>query len=55
MLPPVTKAAGRVVNGKPRREVADIFREYGKSYRNNHPLPLSHLKVMHAIEICRRA
>ena len=55
MLPPVTKAAGRVVKGKPRWEVADIVREYGESYRNNHPLPLSHLKVMHAIEVCRSA
>jgi len=38
---------------RPRWEVADIFREYGDAYRQAHPLPLSHLKVMHAIEVCR--
>lgn len=34
-------------------EVADIFREFGESYRSKNPLPLEHLKVMHAIEVCR--
>jgi hypothetical protein len=34
-------------------EVADIFREFGESYRNNNPLPLTQLKVMRAIEVCR--
>lgn len=34
-------------------EVADIFREFGESYRNNNPLPLAQLKVMRAIEVCR--
>jgi hypothetical protein len=29
-------------------ELADIFRAYGESYRRNHPLPVSHLKVMQA-------
>ena len=38
---------------RPHYEVADIFREYGPLYRNNFPLPLSHRKVMHAIEVCR--
>jgi hypothetical protein len=38
---------------RPRHEVADIFREYGPHYRHNFPLPLSHRKVMHAIEVCR--
>jgi hypothetical protein len=33
--------------------MAHIFREFGEGYRRNHPLPLSHLKVMHAIEVCR--
>ncbi len=36
-----------------RWEVADIFREFGGSYRSKNPLPLTHLKVMHAIEVCR--
>jgi len=36
-------------------EVADIFRIYGQRYRDNHRLPLSHLKVMRAIESCRTA
>lgn len=34
-------------------EVADVFRLYGPAYRRDHPLPLSHLKVMRAIETCR--
>ena len=36
-------------------ELADIFRAYGKSYRRNHPLPVSHLKVIEAVERCRTA
>ena len=36
-----------------RWEVADIFREFGESYRRNNRLPLSHLKVLRAIEVCR--
>ena len=36
-------------------ELADIFRAYGKSYRRNHPLPVSHLKVIQAVERCRTA
>src|SRR5213594_3340408 len=36
-------------------ELADIFRAYGKSYRRNHPLPASHLKVIEAVERCRTA
>ena len=38
---------------RPRYEVADIFREYGPLYRHKLSLPLSHRKVMHAIEVCR--
>ncbi len=34
-------------------EVADIFREFGESYRSNNPVPRAQLKVMHAIEVCR--
>ena len=36
-------------------ELADIFRAYGESYRCNHPLPVSHLKVIEAVERCRTA
>jgi hypothetical protein len=36
-------------------ELADIFRAYGESYRRHHPLPVSHLKVMQAVERCRTA
>jgi hypothetical protein len=36
-------------------ELADIFRAHGESYRRNHPLPVSHLKVMRAVERCRTA
>jgi Putative transposase/Transposase zinc-binding domain len=36
-------------------ELADIFRAYGESYRRNHPLPVSHLKVLQAVEHCRTA
>ena len=36
-------------------ELAEIFRAYGESYRRNHPLPVSHLKVIEAVERCRTA
>ena len=35
--------------------LADIFRAYGESYRRTHPLPVSHLRVMRAVERCRTA
>ena len=39
---------------KPHKyELADIFREFGSSYRRTHPMPLAHHKVMHAVEVCR--
>jgi hypothetical protein len=38
---------------KPRPELADVFRQYGESYRNTHRLPATHKKVMRAIEVCR--
>jgi len=44
-----------VPQDKPKLEVADIFREYGEAYRVSHPLPPTHLKVMHDIEVCRTA
>ena len=36
-------------------EVADIFRLYGKNYREQNNLTYKKLKVMHKIEICRTA
>lgn len=36
-------------------EVADIFNEYGKSFRDKYKQPLNTLKVMSAIENCRTA
>jgi len=36
-------------------ELADIFRAFGPAYREAHELPLRHLRVMRAIEICRTA
>jgi hypothetical protein len=38
---------------KARPELADVFRQYGDSYRKTHPLPASHQKVMRAIGVCR--
>jgi predicted Zn-ribbon and HTH transcriptional regulator len=40
---------------KNKYEVADIFRLYGKAYREQNNLPYKKLKVMHKIEICRTA
>ncbi|MHB8280755.1 MAG: IS91 family transposase [Candidatus Humimicrobiaceae bacterium] len=36
-----------------RYELADIFTEFGDNYRRSHSMPLSHIKVMHAVEVCR--
>lgn len=36
-------------------ELADIFRQHGHEYRRTHSLPLSHLRVMRAVEVCRTA
>jgi hypothetical protein len=47
--PPVAAA------GRPVLEVGDIFRQYGPAYRDRHPLPLHHQRVMQAIEVCRTA
>jgi hypothetical protein len=35
--------------------LADIVRLHGPAYRREHRLPLSHLKVLRAIEVCRTA
>lgn len=40
-------------NNSPKFEVADIFHLYGEAFRQNNELPISHLKVMRHIEICR--
>lgn len=38
---------------RPVFELADIFRQYGASYRARHKLPRQQLRVMRAIETCR--
>lgn len=53
MLTAAIKAAERGRPARPRYEVADIFRAHGPLYRHNFSLPMSHRKVMHAIETCR--
>ena len=55
MFPTQTKVAAKTVSKKPQYEVADIFRTFSEEYCKKHNLPLSHLKVMHAIQICRTA
>jgi len=49
------ESAGVARLARPRYEVADIFRTYGRSYRQKRSLPVSDLKVMRAIERCRTA
>src|SRR5438445_10001932 len=41
--------------GEAHPELADIFRQYGESYRKTHFLPASQRKVMRAVEVCRTA
>ncbi len=36
-------------------ELADIFRQHGPAYRRSHSMPLNHLRVMRAVEVCRTA
>ena len=42
---------------RPKLEVADIFRRYGKAYRDKHgaSMPTMQRRVMNAIELCRTA
>ena len=40
---------------RPKWELADVFRLYGETYRRAQAMPLSHLKIMRAIELCRTA
>jgi hypothetical protein len=54
-MPAALKTLEEGAKESPGYEVADIFRKYGEQYRSDHPLPLSHLKVMHDIEVCRTA
>ena len=51
MLP----ASRRLAAARGGVELADIFRAHGESYRRDHPLPVSHLKVIEAVERCRTA
>ncbi|UCF17084.1 MAG: transposase zinc-binding domain-containing protein [Phycisphaerales bacterium] len=48
-----TQTAGIFESTKPSHEVADISRRYGEHY--SHSLPLSHLRVMRAVEVRRTA
>jgi hypothetical protein len=47
---PTTTAGAR-----PAHEVGDIFRRHGAAYRDRHALPMQHLRVLRAIEVCRTA
>ena len=42
---------------RPKLEVADVFRRYGKAYREQHAVSLSpaQRRVLSAIELCRTA
>jgi putative transposase/transposase-like zinc-binding protein len=51
MVPASHKLAAGEKKGRP--ELADIFRQYGESYRKTHCLSASHRQVMRAVEICR--
>ena len=51
MLP----ACQRLAAARRGVELADILRAHGESYRRAHPLPVSHLKVIQAVERCRTA
>jgi Putative transposase/Transposase zinc-binding domain len=53
MLAVANQAAAR--RSPVRCELADVFREYGEKYRRDHSLPVSHLRVMRAVERCRTA
>ena len=39
--------------GEARPELADIFRQYGESYRKTHFLLASQRKVIRAVSVCR--
>jgi predicted Zn-ribbon and HTH transcriptional regulator len=48
-----TEACHAATGARPACELADIVRAYGDEFRRTHGLPLSHLKVLRAIETCR--
>jgi len=50
-----TPECHQATGARPACELADIVRLYGADYRDRHRLPLSHLKVLRAIETCRTA
>lgn len=50
----ITHATAEDITGTSSRwELADIFREFGDSYRRTHKMSLSHIKVMNAVKVCR--
>jgi hypothetical protein len=46
----VLSHAARLAAARRVFELADIFRAFGEAYRRNHPLPVSHFKVIEAVE-----
>lgn len=54
-MPPAHRhgPAGLAASPRPSWEVADIFRLHGQAFRRSHPLPVSQLRIMGAIERCR--
>lgn len=50
---PAPSLPGQAGQGRPRLEVADIFRAHGEAYRKTHALTDSQRKVMRDIEACR--
>ena len=53
MLPASHKLAAGEKRARP--ELADVFRQYGESYRKTHCLSASQRKVMRAVSVCRTA
>jgi len=53
MLPASPKLAAGEKSARP--ELADVFRQYGESYRKSHCLSNSQRKVMRAVSVCRTA
>ena len=49
----VTTQITQTTEKPPSPELADVFRKFGPNYRSKHKMPIHHLKVMRAIEICR--
>jgi predicted Zn-ribbon and HTH transcriptional regulator len=49
----LSRAHGRAAGQSQGHELADIFRQYGQSYRETHCLPGAQRKVMRAVEVCR--